>query len=625
MNRDDLYQSFCGVDDEILERSEAAGPARRRPAWVRWAALAACLALVLALPGLLDRAPGTTEDQAPLTDEAAAGQATSDTYAGLPELLVYLSGHDSHGGDKLEAGGFGAAAGQGGAGLVENTGAAVAGDGGYVCHMGEEAVRISLADGETFTPAASVDGPADGIFLHGDTLFVVSQFASGGDELQPEWSVRIGAWDLTDPRRPALLDEYIQLGQLTACWMDGAALCVVTGDGVCACGWSRLDGTEGYVPRLSHNGEDVAWDEGEISILGAPTRLQYAAVTVIDGDTRAVAGKKALYGDFLQLFYGPGYLAATVAAETATSRENPVLYTFDGRLQYTGKVSAAQLLGLPEQNPLEDYSPRDGAYLEIAAVERADGVYRMLGTCTVLQGEAAETSFVAIAADPATGEAGTALLPAADDPYAFYTEVRWEEGRAIACVAVARDGGARRETRFLFAGFDGLTATLTGTELTGAYLDGRVGVSYGNPMGAFETLIPMGDGIYLRYSHPDQGPGGFDVYDFSHSAAPSLLYRAGESLGGRDAFDYVWHVYDGRTVGILKVLTGEEDPFRDVGLAWCVCRLDDAGEPALLRELPLEGTVSTYFGADAIGFAVFPVGDTLCYVTRAMDAPAALE
>ena len=47
MNRNDLFRSMEGIDDDILERSEQA--TGRRTVWVKWAAMAACLCLVLSI------------------------------------------------------------------------------------------------------------------------------------------------------------------------------------------------------------------------------------------------------------------------------------------------------------------------------------------------------------------------------------------------------------------------------------------------------------------------------------------------------------------------------------------------------------------------------------------------
>lgn len=51
MNKNELFRAFDGVEDDILERSEVAAPRRKAPAFQRWAALAACLALAAGLVG----------------------------------------------------------------------------------------------------------------------------------------------------------------------------------------------------------------------------------------------------------------------------------------------------------------------------------------------------------------------------------------------------------------------------------------------------------------------------------------------------------------------------------------------------------------------------------------------
>ena len=49
MNRKDLYKCFSEVDDDILERSETASHSKKRPAWLKWGAIAACLCLVVSI------------------------------------------------------------------------------------------------------------------------------------------------------------------------------------------------------------------------------------------------------------------------------------------------------------------------------------------------------------------------------------------------------------------------------------------------------------------------------------------------------------------------------------------------------------------------------------------------
>ena len=49
MNRKDLYNGFNEVDDDILERSETASRSKKKPVWLKWGAIAACLCLVVSI------------------------------------------------------------------------------------------------------------------------------------------------------------------------------------------------------------------------------------------------------------------------------------------------------------------------------------------------------------------------------------------------------------------------------------------------------------------------------------------------------------------------------------------------------------------------------------------------
>lgn len=64
MNRKDLYNGFNEVDDDILERSETASRSKKKPVWLKWGAIAACLCLVvsIAIPVLFRQSPDTPHD-----------------------------------------------------------------------------------------------------------------------------------------------------------------------------------------------------------------------------------------------------------------------------------------------------------------------------------------------------------------------------------------------------------------------------------------------------------------------------------------------------------------------------------------------------------------------------------
>ena len=79
MNRKDLYNAVNEVDDDILERSETASRSRKKPVWLKWGAIAACLCLVvsIAIPVLHHK----------------GGPDTQDPYDGLEEIaLLYFNG-----------------------------------------------------------------------------------------------------------------------------------------------------------------------------------------------------------------------------------------------------------------------------------------------------------------------------------------------------------------------------------------------------------------------------------------------------------------------------------------------------------------------------------------------------
>ena len=64
MNRKDLYNSFNEVDDDILERSETVSKSKKKPVWLKWGAIAACLCLVvsIAIPVLFQQSPDIPHD-----------------------------------------------------------------------------------------------------------------------------------------------------------------------------------------------------------------------------------------------------------------------------------------------------------------------------------------------------------------------------------------------------------------------------------------------------------------------------------------------------------------------------------------------------------------------------------
>ena len=88
MNRKDLYNGFNEVDDDILERSETVSKSKKKPVWLKWGAIAACLCLVvsIAIPVLHHKGGPDTQDP---TQAIAALEYNGKFYEAvdIPEVL----------------------------------------------------------------------------------------------------------------------------------------------------------------------------------------------------------------------------------------------------------------------------------------------------------------------------------------------------------------------------------------------------------------------------------------------------------------------------------------------------------------------------------------------------------
>lgn len=98
MNRKDLYNGFNEVDDDILERSETVSKSKKKPMWLKWGAIAACLCLVvsIAIPVLHHKGgPGSKDpvgDVAPFFLNGCYYETVDDpeilAIYGLPEKIT---------------------------------------------------------------------------------------------------------------------------------------------------------------------------------------------------------------------------------------------------------------------------------------------------------------------------------------------------------------------------------------------------------------------------------------------------------------------------------------------------------------------------------------------------------
>ena len=593
MRSDKLLDAIGEIGaDKITEAKE---PIARRGAraWVKCGAMAACVCLIAAgalwYTGRISakKQSGTQETAvsaqsgvtAPLGESktepatqtgAAAQQRTSETYSNLEELLAYLSGHDYHGDRMSEAGG-------GGSGAQ----AKKAEYAGFLYELRESDGRVTVSQLDGGETATALGQRVERIFVLGGRLICVSD---RGDELEEggEPAQLVEIYSLEKPGEPVLTQSFEQRGSLAEAYTAGNSLYLLTKDGVCACGWSRLQDTSAYIPSLKRNGEELKWEEGEISILGEPMSVEYIAASEIDTQTGELVSKKAFYANIKRMFYGEDWLAFTVFSETEDTGTRPELYTFSagGDFRYTGKLSTAGLFGIEKSYPLADGVRPYGTYPAIVSVTKHDGDYRIIGNINERENGKNRGSFLAVTMETSSGDTAYKLLDAEEYPWASFDGVLWEEDRAILSVCTLENvftSDLKQTERFVFVDFSS-GIEFYENDLTAEHVAGvDVMYTYGSPLGYIEAFIPLGDGIYLRYN---ARPDGFDIYDFSSPAAPRRIYEAQTLLPEGCRFEFENEVYGDGSFGVKVVWPDENGRYVDPGATWRVYRVvPEAAQP----------------------------------------------
>lgn len=500
-----------------------------------------------------------------------ASAPTSDTYSDLEQLLSHLSASDYHGEGDSRSNGSGVSSG------LQTEGRDTVSFGEYTYQLSPEKEILIYKSGMQI---GSLPSPANFLFLTGNRLAAVRTMREGM-EPDSQDSAYVDIYDLTSPDAPEFLECFVQQGSITACFLADNTLCLMTSDGVCACGWSRLKNTADYIPGLLRgNGRTltgIEWTREEIRILGEPSRIKYVAVTKIDITRSEITGKCAYYGDIEDVFYGPGWYAFCTESVTEKILSLPELYTFDFSMEYSGKVDTSRLFGLEKTVSLQNGGRPAGEYPDIVSVSRCGEIWSILGLYRTLSDTGAfHEELFAAAYDPAAGGIRHALASAPESSFSI-DDVLWEENRAIVSAGFSSAGsdGLEEKARIIFAEFHGMEIDLQVSSLLCDRVRGVDMVYWmGNPFGAIRPFISLGNGIYLRYNSV---PDGFDLYDFRDSSRPECLYRSEGDIPRGYRLDFVNHVYDEHTVGV-KMLVPEKGEYRNMTEAWCIFSIDPHAE-----------------------------------------------
>ena len=628
MNGTNLFDSLEYISPDLIEAADEP-PKRQRVMWLKWGGLAACLCVITAAVALWVPQGGSGGSVFPVSSSASPSmtdepresgshsvdrpqEPTSDAYSSLEELLDYLRFHDAHSGDQKG----GAASrpkltGKEGAGTDSawQTGRDVVSCEGTVYQIvkgdplcNEEYVAI-FQDGAEIG-RVELATPAEALYLTDGKLIVVGR-RQNNIELDPEpedYGTAVTVYSLSDPQKPVQTDVFHQRGAWAACWVSGGRLWLITLDGVCACGYSRLADLDDYKPRLTHNGEDIHWPGEDICILGEPTQVKYAAVSCVDLEDGVVLHKLACYGDISDVHFGVDWFAlVTQSAAEGGSYSLQTVYTFDGGMSFTGKCGMAGIFGLAESGKLGRNEAAPPEYPDVKAVARVDGIWRIVGEYVRNSEGNGSKELFAVAYDrdgprPITMERIRLSAERFD-----VDDVLWEEDRAI--ISIGTDHGGT----LAFAEFRGTEIALVDSGLACDRVQGVDSVYwYGMPLGYLRPFIPLGNGLYLRYNGV---PDGFDLYDLSDSAGPKCLYRSKGDIPEGARLDFASWVINERTVAVKfipeKSAGGYYGPEEICTWAVFTIALDaDTGSPVRMwdKQFPL-------IGVDPASFHFFEPSD----------------
>ena len=125
----------------------------------------------------------------------------------------------------------------------------------------------------------------------------------------------------------------------------------------------------------------------------------------------------------------------------------------------------------------------------------------------------------------------------------------------------------------VFVRMDFETMEIVVDELRLEMVNGVDGIyGYGNPLGELKTLIPMGEGIYLRYNSV---PNGFDIFDLSGEKVEMIFDSKPKenSTPGEIRYDFTWKKYSDDIIGVEAVVPNGDDYWNGNGL-WNIYKVD---------------------------------------------------
>ena len=248
------------------------------------------------------------------------------------------------------------------------------------------------------------------IFIYQNKLILVRS-----SSLYNEKKTFVNIYSLDNPENPALEHQYIQNGGLGAAFISNDKLYIFTSDGMCACGFSSKSNPDDYKPSATLDEKEIEWTDDEITVIGEPERVFYAAVSVIDLQNTEITQKKAFYGDIQDIYVDKD----TVALYTKNSFndfDKPKIDTFDmsNNFSHISKITI-NTSGMTEIHSIRKIG---SSYKIICGTRHISGICEM----------------VAISADIQSGNYYSKKHIFAS--YTFINYVVWNENTASAALSV---------------------------------------------------------------------------------------------------------------------------------------------------------------------------------------------
>ena len=597
MTGHELLDAMEGIDVRYIEDA-AASPRRKRPIWLRVTAAVACMCLLAC--GVWQATRWGTM-RARMTEGGAVTLpqdvfATSETYGTLTDLLEGLQSGESHTrGDGVEI----LAKTTEPNALTEGQNAVVYN--GYSYHLSRDVIIVSALMGANSQTIATINldtaavqlkddqtvrGNFAALFLRGDRLIAVNTLeVEGGKAVDRGTYTVVTVYSLSDSIVPAMFHRFVQLGSLTHVYMVGNRLTLMTADGVCSCGWSRLKNTQDYVPELTVDGETVAWGEERLHVLGEPRMVQYLAVTQIDTVTATVTDHHAFYGEVLDVYYGADWFAVSTVEDMDT------IYTFTAKddIRYTGAIT------MPDQ---------EFARTAVLSMSKDKDVYRVLAEYRTGRGGNTKTSLLAMTANTETGESYYRLRLLEYASMTFLSEVYWEKDRVV----IVAEGAV------LFAEFYGMAVRLYESPFEAQAVTADDGAK------AEKTLIDLSQGQYLRFAADGDG---LELWDLGRSNAPEKTICETLLTEG-EVFVDCWTVYDRNTIGIAVAVPNENGNRHRGNVQWYLYRLDRKAK-TFERLAVYDLQTNPDFYSSVYQFSSFEYEDQSYITTADLSVPLAIS